>query len=216
MAYQAYLPQNVQKRWEYWHLPYPLGMSNVQRSQIIDLDEASMYLDAANRPGGKAFSGFRVREPGPHTRGSEKFTLLMAISGRTGQQGDPSPRWTSIWQEGGTTIARMLDFVQLILNDIGPATPESWYCFTMDNLNSHKNPMVVNLIYAFGHGVCFRAPYYAVDGAIEYVFNNIQTLVRSRLYEVQDGADLLQVITQSIQGIDDFSGFFRNVGFVID
>ena len=60
----------------------------------------------------------------------------------------------------------MLEFIQSILNEIGHATANDFYVFTMDNLNSHKNMAVVALIHVYGHGVVYRAPYWPVDGAI--------------------------------------------------
>ena len=54
----------------------------------------------------------------------------------------------------------------------------------MDNLNSHINGAVVGLIHLYGHGVVFRAPYWPVDGAIEFIFNTIQSLMRGRAYEL--------------------------------
>ena len=45
--------------------------------------------------------------------------------------------------------------------------PVRSFCFTMDNLNTHKNPMVLNLITGEGHHYLFRAPYWSVDGPIE-------------------------------------------------
>jgi transposase len=41
--------------------------------------------------------------------------------------------------------------------------------FTMDNLLTHRNAAIAQLIMSRGHLVIFRAPYYPVDGAIEYV-----------------------------------------------
>ena len=49
------------------------------------------------------------------------------------------------------------------------------YCFTMDNLNIHKNPIIMDLIEVAGHRIFYRAPYWLCDGAIEYVFNTIHT-----------------------------------------
>ena len=108
-----------------------------------------------------------------------------------------------------------MEFIHQILNDIGPATPGNWYCFTMDNLNAHRNDGVVALIHAFGHGIVYRAPYYPIDGPIEFVFNTLQSMVRTRLYEVKNGQDLTNVLSQSIQSIYDFSTYFEHVGFII-
>ena len=30
-AYQAYFPVNVQKRWNYWNLPFPMGIADIHR-----------------------------------------------------------------------------------------------------------------------------------------------------------------------------------------
>merc|ERR1712129_491320 len=113
-------------------------------------------------------------------------------------------RWSMLWTEGGTTIDRVIDFIQQILNDIGHATPNNIFCFTMDNLNSHRNPAVIALIYQYGHRVCFRAPYWAVDGPIEYVFNSLQSLIRQRLYSVTDGPSMIAAINHLVAGIDNF------------
>ena len=69
------------------------------------------------------------------------------------------------------------------------------------------------MILLHGHGVVYQAPYWAVDGAIEYIFNTIQTLVRSRLYQIKNRNDLLQAIYQSIQSITNIGVYFTNVGF---
>ena len=45
----------------------------------------------------------------------------------------------------------------------------------MDNLNFHHNAAVLNDIYNHGHRLFFREPYWAVNGAIQYVFNTILT-----------------------------------------
>ena len=212
-AFQAFLPRNLRRRWRYWNLPFPMGIADVPMSHIIDLDECGIFVQTSNRNHGKSYEGIRVNEPGPYSKG-EKWNLLMAICGEEGDIGNPSRRWTELWLEGGTTVHRMMDFVHQILEDIGPATEENFYVFTMDNLNSHTNVGVVALIHAYGHGVVFRAPYYAVDGPIEYVFNTLQALLRSRLYEIFDGPSLVLAIHESIQGIYNFSPYFRNLDFL--
>ena len=213
-AYQAYFPVNLRKRWRYWNLPYPLGMADVPRSRIIDLDECGLYVQSSNRPHGKAYKGMRVRELGPYQKG-EKWNVLLAVSGEDGENGNAARRWIDVWLEGGTTVTRMLDFITAILDDIGHATNDHFYVFTMDNLNSHRNVAVVALIHLFGHGVVYRAPYWAVDGAIEYIFNTLLTLVRGKLYEIRDSNDLIATIYESIQSIDSFANYFINVGFII-
>ena len=164
-AHQAFYPVNLQKRWNYWNLPFPHGIADVRVQDLIDLDECGIFLETANRSTGKAYVGVRVNEKGPYSK-SEKWTLLMAISGEVGTPEAPSRRWRSLWLDGGTTNDRFLPFIQEILDDLGPGMPERSYCFTMDNLNAHHSIAVQNLIHAAGHKIVFRAPYYACDGPI--------------------------------------------------
>jgi transposase len=217
-AYQAFLPINIQLRWEYFNLPFPMGIADVRRSKVVDLDQCGIFVETANRGHGKAFVGLRVREPGPYTK-TEKANLMLAICGEDetpGHPGSPGRRWSEIWLEGGTTIEKMMGFVAAIIEDLGEATPDNFYVFTMDNLSAHKNPGVTALIHAAGHGVVYRAPYYAVDGAIEYVFNTLQALLRNRLYQIRTLEDLVLAIHQSIGNMHNFAEYFRNVGFVIN
>ena len=86
----------------------------------------------------------------------------------------------------------------------------------MDNLNSHKNDGVIALIHLYGHGVVYRAPYWPVDGAIEFIFNTLQSLMRARSYEINSENDLLASIYESIQSIDTFATYFENVGFILE
>ena len=212
-AYQAHFPINLRKRWRYWNLPYPLGVADVHRSRIIDLDECGLFVQSSNRPHGKAYKGMRVRELGPYQKG-EKWNVLLAVCGEDPQNGNAARRWMDVWLEGGTTVTRMLDFMAVVLQDIGHANDDQFYVFTMDNLNSHRNVAVVALIHLYGHGVIYRAPYWAVDGAIEYIFNTILNLMRGELYEIRNSNDLVATIYESVQSIDSFANYFTNVGFI--
>ena len=120
-----------------------------------------------------------------------------------------------MWLDGGTTVHKMLEFIQVILNDLGHADENNFYVFTMDNLHAHTNDGVVALIHLYGHGVVFFAPYWPVDGAITFIFNTIQTLVRGRMYEIRTSNDLVTVVYESIQSIYSFATYFINVGFVL-
>jgi predicted solute-binding protein len=44
MAHQA-MELHIQQWWRnYWHLPYPFGIMNIQARDMIDIDEAIMNL----------------------------------------------------------------------------------------------------------------------------------------------------------------------------
>ena len=121
----------------------------------------------------KAVSCLRCSQNGVYGRG-EKVNLLLAISGD-----DVTPmRWSEMWMDGGTTIMRFHTFIERILDDLDQRFPNRSFVFTMDNLSSHKNPLILNAILNAGHRYVFRAPYWPVDGAVEYVFNAIQTQLR--------------------------------------
>jgi len=141
-AYQALLPVNIQKRWAYWNLLYPMGVSDCRRALMIDFDQCGIFIETANRTRGKKYVGVRVNEPGPYSK-TEKWTLQLGVCGENGNANHPSRRWSMLWTEGGTTIDRVIDFIQQILNDIGHATPNNIFCFTIDNLNNYRNPAVL-------------------------------------------------------------------------
>jgi hypothetical protein len=67
-AYQALLPINIQKHWEFWNLPYPYGIADIRRQDIIDLDECGVEVMSGDRSWGKAYVGKRVGQPGAWER----------------------------------------------------------------------------------------------------------------------------------------------------
>ena len=206
-AWQVGTPRIQQWQHNYWHHPYPYGVANIASQDVIDIDEAGVHAENVNRNEGKTLIGHRCRSYGFYGRNA-KINLLLAISGDA-QAG----RWFETWQNEGTTIFRFIDFIQRILNDIGPGTAQRRFCFTMDNLNVHTNGHVVNLILSRGHRVVFRAPYCAADGAIEYVFNAIESELRVDSPNITDMPSLERRMIGIIRSIPVFTPFFNHVGF---
>jgi hypothetical protein len=60
-ARQASHPRNLQKRWQYWNMNYPYGIADIERDEIIDLDEAAFFLETCNRDFGECFIGLLYR-----------------------------------------------------------------------------------------------------------------------------------------------------------
>ena len=60
----------------------------------------------------------------------------------------------------------------------------------MDNLNIHHNPILLDRIVERGHRYLFRAPYWSVDGPMEYVFNTIHVFLLEYFRNVTDLDDL--------------------------
>jgi hypothetical protein len=54
-AYQALRPINSQKRWTFWNLPYPYVIADIQRQDMIDLDECGVEMSDGDRSIGKAY-----------------------------------------------------------------------------------------------------------------------------------------------------------------
>ena len=127
-AYQALRPINRQKRWMFWNLPYPYGIADIRRQDMIDLDECGVEMTDADRSLGKAYIGHQLSQPGPYSK-STKINLLLVISGDDINRW----RWREMWTGEGTTGTRMITFIQRIINDIGPGTAQRRYCFTMNN-----------------------------------------------------------------------------------
>ena len=101
-AFQAYLPINLRKRCIYWNLPYPYGIADIRRADLIDLDECGIFVQTADRTLGKAHEGNRVRQGGNYQH-SEKWNLLLAIAGCIAAE-----RWADLWLAGGTTSLKMI------------------------------------------------------------------------------------------------------------
>ena len=205
-AYQALTPRNLARRWVYWNCDYPAGIRNIPTTDWIDLDEAGVFVETANRSSGKAYINVRVREEGPYNH-SEKWTLTMAISGD--EDGD---RWLDFEKKSGTTVTDFYILIVGIIDDIGPGTPLRRRCFTFDNLLAHKNPAILNLIVDSGHRFCFRAPYYPVDGAIEYVFNTIERDLEIKLPEIKNASDLRKEVFNTVGAITMFITYFAILG----
>ncbi|KAL7524042.1 hypothetical protein ACHAXR_001378, partial [Thalassiosira sp. AJA248-18] len=204
----AFTPTNLRKRHWYWNMPPPLGMNGVQTRDIIDIDEAGFMLEHQNRKHGKTVSALRCTSEGAYGRG-KKLNLLLAICG----DDVDAMRWHEVWTNGGTTIIRFYDFIRRILDDLAANHPGRLFVFTMDNLNSHKNPLILNMIHNAGHRYVFRAPYWPVDGAVEYVFNTVQTRLQVYFNQLTTMNELRNRINLIIGTIPSFHRYFVHVGF---
>ncbi len=133
----------------------------------------------------------------------------MAISGDRNY----NMEWHDVWsqEEGGTDVYRVNVFLQRVIARLAIDHPDRSFCFTMDNLNLHKNPMVLNLITGAGHRYLFRAPYWSADGPIEYVFNAIHTHLLMFFTEIQDLDQLLNCLDEIINDMGGFQRYFFHV-----
>jgi hypothetical protein len=68
-----------------------------------------------------------------------------------------------------------------------------------------RNVLIQQVICNAGHRVVYRAPYYAMDGPIEYVFNTLQQALALILYQITDESGLCQEIYAILAGIMSFA-----------
>jgi hypothetical protein len=136
---------------------------------------------------GRYKNAYDVSSISPYGHSEENWNLLMEVCGRPGLL----DRFVQLEQRPGTDIHFFYDFIYGITLQIGPGTPGNRRCFTMDNLAAHKHLLaVLNLIMTSGHRFDFQAPYYPVDGPIEYAFHTLQYQVSLRMVEIYNNASL--------------------------
>ena len=208
-AEQAYTLRNLTLRHSYWNDPPPAGMVGVDVEDLIDIDETGFKLESSNRKYGYAVRELRCSDTGAYGAG-RKVNFLMAISGA---RHGAAMRWFDIWEGGGTTLHRFADFIDMILDDLDELHPGRSFVFTMDNLNVHLNPYIQTAIIARGHRVVYRAPYWPVDGAIEYVFNTIHSRLMEYYNRIADLQELRNRIVLIAGQIENFHDYFIHVGF---
>ena len=59
-----------------------------------------------------------------------------------------------------------------------------------------------------GHQVVYQAPYWAVDGAIEYVFNTVHTLIEVLFNQIQNIEDLILAVDHVISTLYSSCSYF--------
>ena len=107
----------------------------------------------------------------------------------------------------------MVEVVRFILVDIGLRTNDRRRTFTMDNLSLHHSLQTATIIHNAGHRLAFRAPYYSVDGPIEYVFNTIQCALRINNHLISDGSSLIDEMRNATTNIKTFKPYFIHCVF---
>jgi len=80
LANQAIAPANVARRNMFWSMPPPIGILNINRYTLLDLDECGLHLTSANRSEGKAKVNVRVACICIGNYGhSDKLTIIAAV-----------------------------------------------------------------------------------------------------------------------------------------
>ena len=227
----AYTPLNLFKRRNYWRESYPRGIFGEDIEDMIDLDEMAVKLESQNRGRGKVVRDKRCDARGKYKKGAGKVSLIMGIGGEStliyipfcircislfslGSRLNPFS-FHRQYDEGGTNLWRFYSFMSDFIDWLAVNRPNRSFCFTMDNLNIHKNPIILNLIHNAGHRVVFRAPYWSCDGPIEYVFNTIHYKLQMEEEGKDSVEDLMYLVDDIIFEITghSFYQYFIHVGF---
>ena len=116
---------------------------------MIDLNERNYKLKTQNRKFGKVIREKRCDARGKYKKGEGAVSLLMAISGneRVGE----AFSFHGCFTKGGTNLWRFYNFMMEMCNWLEANGPGRKFLFTMDNLNIHKHPLILNLINDRGH-----------------------------------------------------------------
>ena len=74
----------------------------------------------------------------------------------------------------------------------------------MGNLSLHHNLQMATIVFNAGHHIAFRAPYYPIDGPIEYVFNTSQGTLWINNCLIVNDLSLIDKLFNAVAGIPIF------------
>ena len=225
-AYQAQRPDVQLRVWEFWNCPPPLGIFQVLRRQLIDVDEFGVTLEKCNRTGGWAAKVHRVRKDGHYHHGV-KITVIFAI-----EPGDPAlaphvrgsiqrpRRWIRCRRAVGTTINIFRDFCEYVCRDIEtnniPGT-DFHRVFIWDNLAAHHSVYVhntvTNRVGPSNFSIVPRPPYHPKYGPIEYKICEVMERIRLKKEDDWDINRLEQEIMIAAYQIEHFDTTFQHCGY---
>ena len=92
-----------------------------------------------------------------------------------------------------------------------PALPPK--TILMDNLSSHYDATAWAIVAAAGHRFLPRPAYAPCDAPIEYVFNNLEGALRTRLHVINNNHDLVAAVYNIIGNMIGFDRFFIHCGY---
>ena len=225
-GYQTQRPDVQFCVWSFWNCPLPLGVFQVLRRMLIDVDEFGVTLEKCNRTGGWAVKVLRVRKDGHYHHGT-KITVIFAI-----EPGDPAlaphirgsverpRRWIRCVRNIGTTTNIFRDFCDYVCRDIEtnniPGT-DFHRIFMWDNLAAHHSRYVhntvANRVGPSNFSIVPRPPYNPKYGSIEYKICEVMEKIRLKKEEDWDLNRLEQEIMIAANQIERFDETFIHCGY---
>ena len=214
------------KVWGFWNCPPPLGIFQVPRRKLIDVDEFGVTLEKCNRTRGWAVKVHRVRKDGHYHHGV-KITVIFAI-----EPGDPAlpphvrgsldrpRRWIRCLRAVGTTTNIFRDFCDYVCTDIEtnnvPGT-DAHRVFIWDNLTAHHSAYVhTTVTNRFGpsqFSIVARPPYHPKYGPIEYKICEVMEKIRLKKEEDWNMNRLEHEIMVAAHQIRRFDETFLHCGY---
>ena len=225
-AYQAQR-EDVQFRvWSFFNCPSPLGIFQVPRRKLIDVDEFGITMEKCNRTEGWALRVFRVRKDGHYHFGA-KITVIFAI-----EPGDPRlpqhvlgsvqhpRRWIRCVHGCGTTINIFRDFCDHVCTEIeqfGVQGTDDHRIFIWDNLAAHHSAYVHQTVMG-RDGPCqfsivARPQYHPKFRPIEYKICELTNILRMRKQPNWTMQTLENEIYAAAASIETFDSTFVHCGY---
>ena len=153
------------------------GVSGLDVGEMIDIDEASYYVNQSERRYGHALAGYGAVGVGHGPRTGKKWTILLACDVNVGT--------VAYWRyEGNTTKERFYLFLALF---VFPAIVGPRRYILFDNLSGHFGPEIDQLFQLAGHTWIAR-PIHSPDfGFVEWCFNWIRMFLEHHHPEIEEG-----------------------------
>ena len=174
------------------------------------MDQAEMKIEGSNPNFGNTVWWDQFHFDWAYNQ-DRKLNLMLAISADQAY----SMEWHDYWpqEEGGTNLYRVLTFFDRIMDQLEADHPGRSFCFTMDNLNIHHSKILLMRFEERGHRYLFRAPYWSVDGPMEYIFNSVHVFLLMHFRDIEDLDVLANRLDVIITQLGDFMEYFQHVGF---
>ncbi len=114
---------------------------------MIDFNEVGMNVEHRNCKYCKCLKFYHVDSNGAYNQDKES-NLLLAILGNDTIQ---TNYWMEMQEEGGIILFRFYNFKCRVIISLGDDHPGCSFCFTVDNLDIHHNPAVLQMIHDAGY-----------------------------------------------------------------
>ena len=200
-AFQALTPANVLRRFQFWNLPFPSGVTDTPLERLCDIDECAVTLNVVNRAYGKSYVNMRVNEEGPYVR-TEKRTLILGVR----------PNGTPLWRfssDPGTSADVFGAYLEEnVFPHLQDPTTLMW-----DNLFAHNAASVTNIVAASPHRILHRPNYRPQDGPVEYANNQLLTKMRVHCYSITTLQELDDAMPMLIASLTNMRSTFEMCGY---